>query len=144
MTIKIAVGGDHVGFYLKEKLIKKLQAQEFVIKDFGTFSDTSVDYPDFVHPVAEAVRKNEYNYGILACGSGNGVAMAANKHHDIRAALCWNEELATLARQHNNANILCLPARFVAYKLAEKMVAIFLNTTFLGERHTKRVAKINC
>ena len=143
MAVRIALGGDHRGFRLKEKLIEKLQAQGFVIKDFGTFSEASVDYPDFVHPVAEAVRQNAYHYGILACGSGNGVAMTANKHRNIRAALCWNEELTALARQHNNANILCLPAHFVAYKLAESMVAIFLNTAFLGERHTKRLAKVN-
>jgi ribose 5-phosphate isomerase B len=144
MSKKIAIGGDHAGFQYKEKLVKHLQEKGFEIEDFGPGSDASVDYPDHVHPLAKAVAGQEADFGILICGSGNGVSMTANKHQDIRAALCWNEELASLSRQHNNANVLCLPARFVDYALAEKMADIFLETDFEGGRHATRVGKIAC
>lgn len=141
---KIAIGGDHAGYEYKSKLIGWLEAQGHEVKDFGTYSADSVDYPDFAHPVASAVEKNEYDQGILICGSANGVAMAANKHQGIRAAICWNEELAELARQHNNANVLCLPSRFMAYDLAEKTAGAFLSSSFEGGRHERRVEKISC
>jgi ribose 5-phosphate isomerase B len=143
--MKIALGGDHAGFGYKKQLIELLQKQGHTIKDFGPFSDSSVDFPDFAHPLSESIEEKENDFGILICGSGNGVAMAANKHKGIRAALCWNEDLATLARQHNNANILCLPARFISFEDALKFVEIFLATAFEGGRHEKRVSKIsNC
>jgi ribose 5-phosphate isomerase B len=144
MIKKIAIGGDHAGFTYKKNLIEKLKVLGFEVKDFGPYSDASVDYPDHVHPLCDAVEKSEVDMGILICGSGNGVAITANKHQGIRAALCWNEDLAALARQHNNANIIALPARFVPYELAEKMVMIFLNTEFEGGRHQTRVDKISC
>ena len=141
---KIAIGGDHAGYEYKEQLRKHLEEKGYEVKDFGPFSPDSVDYPDFAHPIAEAVAGGNQDVGILICGSGNGVAMTANKHQGIRAALCWNEELAALARQHNKANILCLPSRFVPYEQAEKMAGTFLNTEFEGGRHEKRVDKIKC
>ncbi len=140
----IAIGGDHAGFEYKKDIIAALEKLGYQVKDFGPFSDASVDYPDFVHPVASAVESGAADLGILICGSGNGVAMTANKHQDIRAALCWNEELAALARQHNNANIICLPARFIDYPLAEKCAVTFLTTKFEGGRHGRRVDKISC
>ena len=142
--MKVALGGDHAGFEYKSELVKILNEKGVESKDFGPFTIDSVDYPDFVHPVAKAIEKGEFDFGILICGSGNGVAMTANKHQDIRAALCWNEDLATLARQHNNANVLCLPARFIEKELAIKLAEIFLSTEFEGGRHQNRVAKINC
>lgn len=142
--MKIAIGGDHAGYEYKERLIEYLKAQGLEVKDFGPFSSDSVDYPDFVHPVATSVEQNEMDIGILICGSGNGVAMTANKHTGIRAALCWNEDLAALARQHNNANIICIPARFVAYESAEGMAKTFINEDFEGGRHQRRVDKISC
>lgn len=141
---KIAIGSDHAGFEMKEKVKVILQNQGLKVNDYGTHSIESVDYPDFAHPVANAVEKGEYELGVLICGSANGVAMAANKHHGIRAAICWNEELATLARQHNNANILCLPARFITMELAEKIVEGFFRAHFEGGRHERRVDKISC
>lgn len=141
---KIAIGGDHAGFEYKDKLIPVLEELGYEVKDFGTYSSDSVDYPDFAHPVAEAVESNEYDKGILICGSANGVAITANKHQGIRAAICWNEELAALARQHNNANILCLPARFISPEEAEKITKIYLSTDFEGGRHSRRVGKISC
>jgi len=144
MSKKIAIGGDHAGFDYKNQLISKLENLGFEVKDFGPFSNESVDYPDFVHPVCLGVEKGEFNRGILICGSGNGVAITANKHQGIRAALCWNEDLAALSRQHNDANVLALPARFVTYELAEKMALTFLNTDFEGGRHQTRVNKIAC
>ncbi|MDI1321640.1 MAG: ribose 5-phosphate isomerase B [Algoriphagus sp.] len=144
MAKKIAIGGDHAGFEYKRKLIQKLEDLGYEVKDFGPFSDASVDYPDFVHPLSSAVEKGEFELGIVICGSGNGVAITANKHQGIRAALCWNEELAALARQHNNANVLAIPARFVSYELAEKMAETFLTTDFEGGRHQNRVSKIAC
>lgn len=141
---KLAIGADHAGFELKEQLKKWLLDNGFELKDFGTHSAESADYPDFAHPVASAVEKQEFDLGLLVCGSANGVAITANKHQGIRAAICWNEELASLARQHNNANILCLPARFIASDLAEKILDRFLNTSFEGGRHARRVDKISC
>lgn len=144
MIKKIAIGGDHAGFEYKGKLVAKLSDMGVEVKDFGPYSSESVDYPDFVHPLSLAVEKGEFDFGIVICGSGNGVAITANKHQGIRAALCWNEELAALARQHNNANVLAIPARFITYEMAEKIVEIFLSTPFEGGRHQSRVAKISC
>ncbi|MFD2200130.1 ribose 5-phosphate isomerase B [Shivajiella indica] len=144
MIKRIAIGGDHAGFTYKNKLIDKLKNDGFDVKDFGPYSDASVDYPDHVHPLCNAIDKGEFDLGILICGSGNGVAITANKHQCIRAALCWNEEVASLARLHNNANVIAIPARFVEYELAEKMVMKFINTGFEGGRHQVRVDKISC
>lgn len=144
MGKKIAIGGDHAGFEYKGKMIHKLQGLGYEVKDFGPFSSDSVDYPDYVHPLSTALENGEFELGIVICGSGNGVAITANKHQGIRAALCWNEELAALARQHNNANVLALPARFITYELAEKLAEIFLTTDFEGGRHANRVNKIAC
>ena len=142
--MKISIGGDHAGFIFKEEIKKMLSENGNEVKDFGPFSDASVDYPDFAHPVASSVETGETQFGILICGSGNGVAITANKHQGIRAALCWTEELGSLARQHNNANILCLPARFIDLELAKKIVNKFLTTAFEGGRHQNRVNKIPC
>jgi ribose 5-phosphate isomerase B len=144
MGKKIAIGGDHAGFEYKGKLIQKLSSLGFEVKDFGPFSDASVDYPDYVHPLCSAMEAGEFELGIVICGSGNGVAITANKHQGIRAAICWNEDLAALARQHNNANVIALPARFISYEHAEKLTEIFLNTEFEGGRHQNRVNKIAC
>ena len=144
MMTKIAIGADHAGFEYKEILKKWLQTNGFTVKDFGTHSAESADYPDFAHPVASAVEKNEFDLGLLLCGSANGVAMTANKHQGIRAALCWKEELAELARTHNDANVLCIPARHVSVELAEKILDKFLHSSFEGGRHGRRVDKINC
>lgn len=140
--MKIAIGGDHAGYSYKESLKTLLAEKGAEAKDFGPFSDASVDYPDHVHPLAQAVENQTFDFGILICGSGNGVAITANKHQGIRAALCWNVELAALARQHNNANILCLPARFISVEEAKACVNAFLSTPFEGGRHEKRVEKI--
>lgn len=140
--LKIAIGADHAGFEYKEMLKEYLTA--FEVKDFGTYSAASVDYPDFAHPVASSVENGEFDFGILVCGSANGVAITANKHQHIRAAICWQNELASLARQHNNANIICIPARFVSTDLAKEMVDTFLSTAFEGGRHENRVNKISC
>lgn len=144
MMPKIAVGGDHAGFEFKGKLLKWLDAQGYETQDFGTHSSDSADYPDFAHMVAEAVEKKQFELGILICGSANGVAMTANKHQGVRAAICWNEELASLARNHNNANILCLPARFIPYETFEIITQRFLTESFEGGRHDRRVGKISC
>lgn len=138
----IAIGADHAGFEYKKLITAFLKDHQ--LKDFGTYSEDSVDYPDFAHPVASAVENKEFDLGILVCGSANGVAITANKHQGIRAAICWTEELAKLARQHNNANILCIPARFVTVEEAEKITAAFLSTEFEGGRHANRVDKISC
>ena len=140
--MSLIVGGDHAGFDLKTRVISLLREKQYSVKDIGPLSDTPVDYPDFAHPLAEAVEKGEYRFGILICGSGNGVAMAANKHQGIRAALCWNTETARLARLHNNANILCIPARLVSSEDALNMISVFLTTEFEGGRHERRVQKI--
>lgn len=141
-NISIAIGGDHAGFGYKQLLIDFLQ--DYTVKDFGTFSTDSVDYPDFAHPVASAVENGEFTLGILICGSANGVAITANKHQGIRAAICWAEELAELARTHNNANVLCIPARFVSEEDAKKIITKFINSEFEGGRHANRVNKISC
>jgi ribose 5-phosphate isomerase B len=144
MMQKIAIGADHAGFEHKELLKKWLERNGYPVKDFGTHNTESADYPDFAHPVASSVEKSEFDLGVLVCGSANGVAITANKHQGVRAALCWNEELASLARQHNNANVLCLPARFVDINLAEKILDRFLHSSFEGGRHERRVNKIGC
>lgn len=140
----IAVGADHAGFEYKQMIADLLKRAGYQVKDFGTYSSDSVDYPDFAHPVASSVENGESGCGILVCGSGNGVAISANKHQGIRAALCWTDELAKLSRQHNNSNILCIPARFVSRSVAEAMVSVYLKTAFEGGRHEKRVGKIAC
>lgn len=140
----LAIGADHAGFSLKEKLKKYLLEQGHEVKDFGANSEQSVDYPDFAHPVSNAVENKEVDFGLLMCGSGNGINMTANKHAGIRSALCWTPEIAKLARQHNDANILTLPARFIEEAEAKKCVDIFLATPFEGGRHQGRVNKINC
>jgi ribose 5-phosphate isomerase B len=140
--IKIAIGADHAGFEYKE--ILKDFLQDYEVKDFGTYSESSVDYPDFAHPVAEAVESGDFTYGILLCGSANGVAITANKHQHIRAGLCWENEVASLVRKHNNANVLCIPARFVSEEQAKEITTTFLTTDFEGGRHQNRVEKISC
>jgi ribose 5-phosphate isomerase B len=142
--MKIAIGGDHAGFEYKAALIKYLEAKGIEMKDFGPYSTASVDYPDYVHPVATAVEDKAFDYGILICGSANGVAITANKHKGIRAGIAWAKELAMLTRQHNNANILCLPARFITLDAAKECVDAFITTSFEGGRHEARVNKIPC
>ena len=141
-SLPIAVGADHAGFEYKEQIIKMLTGAGWQVSDKGTHSLDSTDYPDYAHPVAAMVESGAATAGILVCGSGNGVCMTANKHKGIRAALCWNEELVSLARQHNNANVICIPSRFVSLGIAEKMAAVFLDTAFEGGRHERRVEKI--
>lgn len=140
----VPIGCDHAGYHLKLALIQHLTNQGYEIKDYGCFSEESIDYPDFAHPVAEMVENNDGTLGILICGSGNGINMTANKHQGVRSALCWKKEIAELARQHNNANIITLPARFVSEKEAIEMVDVFFSTEFEGGRHQKRVDKISC
>ncbi|MFN4314099.1 MAG: ribose 5-phosphate isomerase B [Chitinophagaceae bacterium] len=140
----IAIGSDHAGFDYKEDLISFLEGKGLLFEDFGTHSKDSVDYPDFAHPVALAVESGNYAFGILLCGTANGVAITANKHQQIRAAICWGDEIAKLVRQHNDANIICIPARFVREGDAEKMVSTFMTTEFEGGRHLNRVNKIAC
>ena len=142
--MKIAIGNDHAGTDYKLEILQFLQNKGYTVLNFGTNSNKSVDYPDFIHPVANEVEKGEADFGIIICGSGNGAQMTANKHEDIRAALCWNNELVSLARQHNNANVLSIPARFVSIHQALGFVDIFLNTKFEGGRHQNRVQKISC
>lgn len=142
--ITFAVGGDHAGFDYKADLIAHLATKQIESKDFGTYSADSVDYPDFAHPVAEAVEKGDFTFGLLLCGSANGVAITANKHQGIRAGLAWNVEVAKLVRQHNDANILCLPVRFISLEEAKACIDMFLETPFEGGRHQNRVQKIAC
>lgn len=144
MIQTMAIGADHAGFTLKEHLKKWLEQNGHATRDFGTYSSESADYPDFAHPVASAVEDQEFDLGLLICGSGNGVAMTANKHAGVRAAICWNEELAALAREHNDANVLCIPARFVSAEDAVRILDRFLNSSFEGGRHARRVGKIAC
>ncbi|MFV0305163.1 MAG: ribose 5-phosphate isomerase B [Moheibacter sp.] len=141
--MKIAIGADHAGFEYKQKIVAYLTDKGFEIQDFGAFSTESVDFPDFAHPTAEAVENGKVDFGILLCGSGQGVNMTANKHQNVRSALCWNTDVAKLTRQHNNANMIALPARFVAYEYAIEMIEIFISTEFEGGRHERRVDKIN-
>ena len=138
----IPIASDHGGFEMKQFLIGKLEETGYKVVDFGTHSSESVDYPVIIHPLASAIEHGEYPLGIILCGSGNGAQMTANHHHNVRAALCWNVELAKLARQHNDANILALPGRFIPNELAWDMVQAFLNTDFEGGRHARRVEKI--
>ncbi len=140
----IAIGCDHAGFEYKEAIKTWLQEKGFQVKDFGTNSPDSVDYPDFAHPVASSVENEEAAFGILLCGSANGVAITANKHQGIRAGLVWENEVAKLVRQHNNANVVCLPARFIALPLALEIIETFVSTPFEGGRHGRRVEKMAC
>ncbi len=140
----IAIGSDHAGFEYKTTTRQWLEAQGFTVKDFGAYSADSVDYPEVAHPLATAVELGQAAFGILFCGSANGVAITANKHQGIRAGLAWNKEVAQLIRQHNNANIICIPARFVTQAVAQEMVEQFIHTPFEGGRHAVRVGKIAC
>lgn len=141
--IKLAIASDHAGYELKEKLKNYLLEKNCIIKDFGPFTSDSVDYPDYAHPLTLAVQENEFDLGITLCGSGNGINMVANKYKNIRSAVCWNVEISKLARQHNDANICAIPARFVSEKHAIEIIDTFLNTGFDGGRHLKRINKIN-
>ena len=138
----IAIGSDHAGFELKIEVVRWLNKNGFQLMDMGVYENKSVDYPDYAHPVASAVEEGEASFGILLCGSANGVCMTANKHQNIRAAICWQEEIAKLARLHNDANILCLPARFITTEQAINILTIFMSTDFEGGRHQNRVNKI--
>jgi ribose 5-phosphate isomerase B len=144
MTIKVAIASDHAGFDYKTAIKEILTQKGFEMMDFGAHSTDSMDYPDVAHPLADEVNSGNASFGILICGSGNGVCMTANKHQGIRAALCWNKELGELARLHNNANVLCLPARFIGLEEAIAICEAFLATAFEGGRHENRVNKINC
>lgn len=142
--MKISIGNDHAGPDYKMAIIAFLETKGFEIINHGTNTFDSVDYPDYGHPVAVDVVNKIADYGIVICGSGNGIAMTVNKHKEIRAALCWTKEISTLARQHNDANIICIPARFTSIQQAVEMVDVFLNTAFEGGRHATRVDKISC
>lgn len=142
--MKIAIGNDHAGPAYKEAIVNLLTSKGISIINYGTDTEDSVDYPDFIHPVAKDVVANKVDLGIIICGSGNGAAMTANKYKEVRAALCWNKELTELARLHNNANILSIPARYTSIPQAVAMVNVFLNTKFEGGRHQTRVDKIPC
>ncbi|MEX1002317.1 MAG: ribose 5-phosphate isomerase B [Crocinitomicaceae bacterium] len=144
MKKKIPIGCDHAGYELKCTVIEHLKKEGFEVEDMGTYSEESTDYPEYGHLVAEAVVKEKDKIGIVICGSGNGINMAANKHQGVRSALCWKKEIAELARQHNNANVLALPARFISKELALEIVDVFLQTDFEGGRHERRVNKISC
>ena len=139
---KIIIASDHAGFRLKEKLVSWLITSRYEVRDIGCFSEDSVDYPDYAHPLAVAVENGEYDYGITICGSGNGISMACNKHASIRSAVCWNNEISRLARSHNDANICALPGRFLTEAEAKQIVKIFLTTSFEGGRHKRRIDKI--
>lgn len=140
----IPIGADHAGFELKEKVKEHFSAKGYTFKDYGCYSTDSIDYPDYGHPVANHVEQDDNTLGIVICGSGNGINMTVNKHQGIRSALCWNKEISALARKHNNANIIALPARFVEEQDALEMVETFLTTAFEGGRHERRVNKIAC
>lgn len=140
--MKIAIGNDHAGTEYKKEVVEQLKSKGIEVINYGTDSVDSVDYPDFVHPVASDVENNKVDFGIIICGSGNGANMTANKHQGVRSALCWNKEITELAREHNNANILSIPARFVSKFQALDMVEVFLNTEFAGGRHQNRINKI--
>lgn len=142
--MKIAIGNDHAGTDYKLAIVGLLKSMNFEVINHGTDGTDSVDYPDFIHPVAQNVEKGEVSLGIVVCGSGNGASMTANKHQGVRAALCWNRELTALAREHNDANILSLPARFISLSQALEMVKTFINTEFEGGRHERRIEKIPC
>ena len=140
----IALGADHAGVGYKQEVKEWLEKKGYQVKDFGTYSTDSVDYPDFAHPTASSVVSGEAAFGILFCGSANGVAITANKHAAIRAGLCWLPEIAELTRLHNDANMICVPARFVSIESAIEMINVFMTTTFEGGRHQGRVDKISC
>jgi ribose 5-phosphate isomerase B len=140
--MKIVIASDHAGVDYKARLISYLEYNGFIVSDFGPETEDSVDYPDYAHKVAKEVSEGKVDFGILLCGSGNGINMSANKHKEIRSALCWKKEIALLARLHNNANILTMPARFISYEQAQETTNIFLTTEFEGGRHQKRVNKI--
>lgn len=142
--MKIAIGNDHAGPDYKKAITEMLENKGFEVINHGTDSFDSVDYPDFGHAVAKDVNDAKVNFGIVICGSGNGIAMSANKHQNVRAAVCWTKEIASLARQHNDANIISIPARFTSIQQAVEMVETFLNTDFEGGRHATRVGKISC
>jgi ribose 5-phosphate isomerase B len=142
MSLKISIGSDHAGFDLKEHLIELLNTLGHEVADKGTYSLDSTDYPDYAHPVAESVENNTADLGVLICGSANGVSMTANKHAGVRAAIAWLPEIASLARQHNNANVVCIPARFLSQEMADDILKTFLDTKFEGGRHGRRVDKI--
>ena len=142
MTKIIPIASDHAGFELKEKLKVYLQSKGLQIKDFGCYSDESVDYPDIIHPIANQIDRGEYEFGFIMCGSGNGVSMVANKCPHVRCALCWNAEISALAKKHNNANIVALPARFISFEEAKQIVDSYLCAEFEGGRHQRRVEKI--
>ena len=143
-TKPIALGADHACIDYKNSIKTWLEEKGYAVKDFGTYTTDSVDYPDFAHPTASSVETKEASFGILFCGSANGVAMTANKHAGIRAGLCWQTEVAELTRLHNDANVICIPARFVALDLAKEMIEKFMSTPFEGGRHQNRVNKITC
>ena len=140
--MKIAIGADHAGFKLKEIVKVHLESKGFEVKDFGCYSDDRVDYPDIAHPLAVSVENKEFDFGVLICGTGNGISMTANKHKGIRSAICWNSDVAALARQHNDANILTMPARCISDDEAKKCVDVFFSSEFEGGRHKDRVEKI--
>jgi len=140
----IALGADHAGVAYKKEVIEWLEKKGYQVKDFGTYSTDSVDYPDFAHPTATSVEAGEAAFGILFCGSANGVAITANKHAGIRAGLCWQTDVAELTRLHNDANMICIPARYVSIELAKEMIEKFMSTAFEGGRHQNRVQKISC
>ena len=142
--MKIAIGNDHAGTEYKLAIIGLLKSKNIEVLNYGTDGSDSVDYPDFVHPVAKDLEDNKVDFGIIICGSGNGASMTANKHQKVRAALCWTKEIVALARQHNDANILSLPARYISLPQALEMVNTFLDTSFEGGRHERRVEKIPC
>ena len=140
----ISIGNDHAGVDLKNQIVKHLNKKGFTTNDKGTNTNKSVDYPDFIHPVSKEIEGKKSNMGIIICGSGNGAAMTANKRKNIRAALCWSKEISKLARQHNDANILSIPSRFISHNEAIEIVDVFINTKFEGGRHQKRIEKIPC
>lgn len=142
--MNIAISSDHAGIKMKSKLVEYIKSKGHTIKDFGSFNEDSVDYPDYGHLLAEALETGDYNLGFTICGSGNGIGMTANKHQGIRAALCWNKEITALARRHNDANVCSLPARFITEEEAIEFADIFLKTGFEGGRHKIRVEKIAC
>lgn len=138
----IAMACDHAGFELKQQLIEYLKSKGYTIEDYGCYSTESVDYPDFIHPLAKDIDEGKYEFGFIMCGTGNGVSMVANKYGNVRCALCWQEEIAALAKQHNNANIVALPARFIDCNQAKKIVDTYLDSCFQGGRHQRRIDKI--
>lgn len=138
----IPIASDHAGFKLKEELKVYLKSKGFEIQDFGCFNEDSVDYPDIIHPIASKIDSGEYKFGFIMCGSGNGVSMVANKYKNVRCALCWNKEIAFLSKQHNDANIIALPARFITFEEAKNIIDAYLNTKFEGGRHQRRIEKI--